>query len=172
MEWERVCWAGGTIPGTTSGAMENYRWDSCGHGCRHRRETAIRILFLFLDLPKYYTISKQSLCAFLEVSGGAESECRCLKNKTITGSAISLLEESGVRGPVRRSPGYSLFLWYVVLLNKGGDTYERLHEGPAPAVLLGTGASQPLYSPKVNGKRMAPTSPSIQRRCARRSWPG
>ena len=34
-------------------------------------ETAIRILFLFLDLPKYYT--KQSLCAFLEVSGGAES---------------------------------------------------------------------------------------------------
>lgn len=74
--------------------------------------------------------------------------CRCLRNKTITGSAISLLEESGVRGPVRRSPGYSLFLWYVVLLNKGGDTYERLHEGPAPAVFLGTGASQPLYSPK------------------------
>ena len=36
-------------------------------------ETAIRILFLFLDLPKCYTISKQSLCAFLEVSGGAES---------------------------------------------------------------------------------------------------
>ena len=36
-------------------------------------ETAIRILFLFLDLPKYYTISKQSLCAFLEGSGGAES---------------------------------------------------------------------------------------------------
>ena len=39
-------------------------------------ETAIRILFLFLDTPKYYkyyTISKQSLCAFLEVSGGAES---------------------------------------------------------------------------------------------------
>ena len=36
-------------------------------------ETAIRILFLFLDPPKYYTISKQSLCAFLEVSGGAES---------------------------------------------------------------------------------------------------
>ena len=68
--------------------------------------------------------------------------------------------------------GYFFFLWYVVLLNKGGDTYERLHEGPAPAVLLGTGASQPLYSPKVNGKRMAPTSPSIQRRCARRSWPG
>ena len=29
-------------------------------------ETAIRILFLFLDPPKYYTISKQSLCA----SGG------------------------------------------------------------------------------------------------------
>ena len=36
-------------------------------------ETAIRILFLFLDPPKYYTISKQSLCVFLEVSGGAES---------------------------------------------------------------------------------------------------
>ena len=36
-------------------------------------ETAIRILFLFLDPPKYYTIIKQSLCAFLEVSGGAES---------------------------------------------------------------------------------------------------
>ena len=68
--------------------------------------------------------------------------------------------------------GYFFFLWYVVLLNKGGDTYERLHEGPAPAVFLGTGASQPLYSPKVNGKRMAPTSPSIQRRRARRSWPG
>ena len=85
--------------------------------------------------------------------GERRAECRCLRNKTITGSAISLLEESGVRGPVRRSPGYSLFLWYVVLLNKGGDTYERLHEGPAPAVLLGTGASQPLYSPKVNGRR-------------------
>ena len=82
--------------------------------------------------------------------GERRAECRCLRNKTITGSAISLLEESGVRGPVRRSPGYSLFLWYVVLLNKGGDTYERLHEGPAPAVLLGTGASQPLYSPKVS----------------------
>ena len=87
--------------------------------------------------------------------GERRAECRCLRNKTITGSAISLLEESGVRGPVRRSPGYSLFLWYVVLLNKGGDTYERLHEGPAPAVLLGTGASQPLYSPKVNGKRIS-----------------
>ena len=80
----------------------------------------------------------------LRISGGEwgerRAECRRLRNKTITGSAISLLEESGVRGPVRRSPGYSLFLWYVVLLNKGGDTYERLHEGPAPAVLLGTGA--------------------------------
>ena len=76
--------------------------------------------------------------------GERRAECRCLRNKTITGSAISLLEESGVRGPVRRSPGYSLFLWYVVLLNKGGDTYERLHEGPAPAVFLGTGASQPV----------------------------
>ena len=70
--------------------------------------------------------------------GERRAECRCLRNKTITGYAISLLEESGVRGPVRRSPGYSLFLWYVVLLNKGGDTYERLHEGPAPAVFLGT----------------------------------
>ena len=36
-------------------------------------ETAIRILFLFLDPPKYYTISKQSSAHFWEVSGGAES---------------------------------------------------------------------------------------------------
>ena len=39
-------------------------------------ETAIRILFLFLDPPKYYTISKQSLCALLKVSGGAESRVK------------------------------------------------------------------------------------------------
>ena len=166
----RVCWAGGTIPGTTGGAMENYRWDSCGHGCRHRRGDCHPDSVSVLG-PAQVLHDKQAVP--LRISGGERrAECRCLRNKTITGSAISLLEESGVRGPVRRSPGYSLFLWYVVLLNKGGDTYERLHEGPAPAVFLGTGASQPLYSPKVNGKRMAPTSPSIQRRRARRSWPG
>lgn len=66
---------------------------------------------------------------------------------------------------MRRSPGYSLFLWYVVLLNKGGDTYERLHEGPAPAVFLGTGASQPLYSPKVNGKRGTNVSVHTEAAC-------
>ena len=68
--------------------------------------------------------------------------------------------------------GYSASKSVLCVAKEGGGTHERLHEGPAPAVLLGTGASQPLYSPKVNGKRMAPTSPSIQRRCARRSWPG
>ena len=64
--------------------------------------------------------------------GERRAECRRLRNKTITGSAISLLEESGVRGPVRRSPGCSLFLWYVVLLNKGGtrmnDYMKALHQ--------------------------------------------
>ena len=43
---------------------------------------------------------------------------------------------------VRRSPGYFLFLWYCVLLNKGGGAHERLHESPAPAVLPGTGVSR------------------------------
>ena len=70
MEWERVCWAGGTIPAV--------RWKTidgipAAMDADTGEETAIRILFLFLDPPKYYTISKQSLCAFLEVSGGAES---------------------------------------------------------------------------------------------------
>lgn len=73
MEWERVCWAGGTIPGTTSGAMETIDGIPAAMDADTGEETAIRILFLFLDPPKYYTISKQSLCAFLEVSGGAES---------------------------------------------------------------------------------------------------
>lgn len=168
VQWTRICPIGSEAPQRCDG--KTIDGIPVAMDADTGEETAIRILFS--APPKYYTISKRSLCALLKMSGERRAECGRLRNKTITGSAISLLEESGFRGPVRRSPGYSLFLWYVVLLNKGGHTYERLHEGPAPAVFLGTGASQPLYSPKVNGKRMAPTSPSIQRRRARRSWPG
>ncbi len=67
-------------------------------------ETVIWSPFPFSGPPRYYTMSKQSFCAFLEVNGERRAKYKRLTNMAIDDSAIKILEAGGFRGPVRRTP--------------------------------------------------------------------
>ena len=56
----------------------------------------------FADIPKYYTASKKSFCAFVEVNGERKAKYKRLMNMKISAAAIERLEDEGFRGPVRK----------------------------------------------------------------------
>ena len=65
-------------------------------------ESVIWTTYPFADVPKYYTSSKRSFCAFVEVNGERKAKYKRLLNMKISGGVIEQLEEEGFRGPVRK----------------------------------------------------------------------
>ena len=71
-------------------------------------ETVIWTTYPFAEVPKYYTSSKNSFCAFVEVNGERKAKYKRLLNMKISGEAIERLEEEGFRGPVRKQKNWQL----------------------------------------------------------------
>ena len=65
-------------------------------------ESVIWTTYPFADVPKYYTSSKKSFCAFVEVNGERKAKYKRLLNMKISGEAIERLTEDGFRGPIRK----------------------------------------------------------------------
>ena len=65
-------------------------------------ESVIWTAYPFATVPKYYTSSKKSFCAFVEVNGERKAKYKRLLNMKISEEAIEWLEEEGFRGPVRK----------------------------------------------------------------------
>ena len=65
-------------------------------------EVVIWTTYPFADVPQYYTSSKKSFCAFVEVSGERRAKYKRLTNMKISEAAIERLEDEGFRGPVRK----------------------------------------------------------------------
>ena len=65
-------------------------------------ETVIWTAYPFADVPRYYTSSKKSFCAFVEVNGERKAKYKRLMNMKISEAAIERLEDEGFRGPVRK----------------------------------------------------------------------
>ena len=65
-------------------------------------EAVIWTTYPFADLPRYWTSSKKSFCAFVEVNGDRRAKYKLLLNMKISGEVIERLGEEGFRGPVRK----------------------------------------------------------------------
>ena len=65
-------------------------------------ETVIWTAYPFADVPRYYTSSKKSFCAIVEVNGERKAKYKRLLNMRISAEAIERLEDEGFRGPVRK----------------------------------------------------------------------
>ena len=65
-------------------------------------ETVIWTTYPFADVPKYFTSSKKSFCAFVEIDGERRAKYKRLTNMKISAAAIERLEDEGFRGPVRK----------------------------------------------------------------------
>ena len=66
-------------------------------------ESVIWTAYPFADIPRYYTSSKKSFCAFVEVNGERKAKYKRLLNMRISAEAIERLEDEGFRGPVRKN---------------------------------------------------------------------
>ena len=75
-------------------------------------ETVIWTTYPFADVPRYYTSSKKSFCAFVEVNGERKAKYKRLLNMKISGEAVERLEEEGFRGPVRKRKNRQLDVSY------------------------------------------------------------
>lgn len=71
-------------------------------------ESVIWTTYPFATVPRYYTSSKKSFCAFIEVNGERKAQYKRLLNMKISGEAIERLEEEGFRGPVRKQKNWKL----------------------------------------------------------------
>ena len=67
------------------------------------KEIVIWTAYPFADVPKYYTSSKKSFCAFVEVNRERKAKYKRLMNMKISEAVIERLEDEGFRGPVRKS---------------------------------------------------------------------
>ena len=71
-------------------------------------ESVIWTTYPFATVPRYYTSSKKSFCAFIEVNGERKAKYKRMLNMKISGEAIERLEEEGFRGPVRKRKKWQL----------------------------------------------------------------
>ena len=71
-------------------------------------ESVIWTTYPFATVPRYYTSSKKSFCAFIEVNGERKAKYKRMLNMKISGEAIERLEEEGFRGPVRKRKNWQL----------------------------------------------------------------
>ena len=65
-------------------------------------EAVIWTTYPFADLPRYWTSSKKSFCAFVKVDGERKAKYKRQINMKISAAAIERLEDEGFRGPVRK----------------------------------------------------------------------
>ena len=65
-------------------------------------ESVIWTDYPFADVLRYYTSSKKSFCAFVEVDGERKARYKRLINMKIPGDVVERLEGEGFRGPVRK----------------------------------------------------------------------
>ena len=65
-------------------------------------ESVIWTTYPLADVPRYYTSSKKSFCAFVEMNGERKAKYKRLLNMKISGETIERLEEEGFRGPIRK----------------------------------------------------------------------
>ena len=86
-------------------------------------ETAVWTAYPFVDVPKYYTSSKKSFCAFVEVNGKWKVKYKRLINMKISGEAVERLEEEGFRGPVHKRQRPPLDEAYDSRKYQQADTY-------------------------------------------------
>lgn len=90
-------------PGTTGGMTGRWSmWSLWPPMPTPARKTVIWTTYPFADVPRYYTSSKKSFCAFVEVNGERKAKYKRLINMKISGEAIERLEDEGFRGPVRK----------------------------------------------------------------------
>ena len=66
-------------------------------------ETVVWTAYPFAETPRYYTSSKKSFCAFVEVDGEQKAKYKRLTNMRVSEAAIERLEDEGFRGPVRKN---------------------------------------------------------------------
>ena len=66
-------------------------------------EAVIWTTYPFADLPRYWTSSKKSFCAFVGVDGERKVKYKRLTNMKISEAAVERLEDEGFRGPVRKN---------------------------------------------------------------------
>ena len=71
-------------------------------------EMVVWTTYPFATAPRYYTSSKKSFCAFIEVNGERKTKYKRMLNMKISGEAIERLEEEGFRGPVRKRKNWRL----------------------------------------------------------------
>ena len=71
-------------------------------------EMVIWTTYPFTAVPRYYTSSKKSFCAFIEVNGERQAKYKRLLNMKISGESIERLEEEGFRGPIRKRKNWQL----------------------------------------------------------------
>ena len=67
-------------------------------------ESVIWTTYPFADVPKYYTSSKKSFCAYVEVNGERKARYKRLLNRKISREAVERLREERFCGPVRKQP--------------------------------------------------------------------
>ena len=65
-------------------------------------ETVILRSYSFSEVPQYFTLSKKSFCAFVEIDGERRARYKRVTNMKITEAVISNLAEDGMRGPIRK----------------------------------------------------------------------
>ena len=65
-------------------------------------ETVILRSYSFSEVPQYFTMSKKSFCAFVEINGEQKARYKRVTNMKITQAVISNLSEDGMRGPIRK----------------------------------------------------------------------
>ena len=95
--------ADGSAPGTTGGTTVKVVYViSLATDADTGEESVIWTTYPFAAVPRYYTSSKKSFCAFVEVNGERKAKYKRLVNMKISGEAVERLEEEGFRAPVRR----------------------------------------------------------------------
>ena len=75
---------------------------SLATGADTGEEMIIWTTYPFAAVPRYYTSSKNSFCAFMEVNGERKAKYKRLVNMKVSEEALERLEEEGFRGPVRK----------------------------------------------------------------------
>ena len=98
-------------------------------------ESVIWTTYPFAAVPRYYTSSKKSFCAFIELNGERKAKYKRMLNMKISGEAIERLEEEGFRE--RFVDGLSIRKYAEAhQLNRGSVDYQQKKFFSALASLL------------------------------------